>query len=317
MEIKRGHKNRFLMNLWVYIISMFSSRKKGDYIPRIFYFYMMIITVGSSYVALLLYRSHTATVFSISILLLFHMVFIEIYLRINEHFLMEQEKEIYMRQLALNESSVSQQRHSLQEFYAERQQLIEKLLLIKKDIEQGRMATVEEDLESFIHNGLPSDTISNCGNSTIDSVINFKHAAAKEYGIAFDLKLFVSTQLPFEPCDLGILIGNALDNAIEATKQCTRAEKTIHVSMQIKKESFIMVMKNPFEGELKKDPEGRLLTTGKHPQRHGYGLRSIMRIAEKYDGETIIRNDNGCFVLTVILNLNLSGDFCLSPEYTE
>lgn len=87
--------------------------------------------------------------------------------------------------------------------------------------------------------------------------------------------------------------------------------------MQIKKESFIMVMKNPFEGELKKDPEGRLLTTGKHPQRHGYGLRSIMRIAEKYDGETIIRNDNGCFVLTVILNLNLSGDFCLSPEYTE
>lgn len=72
--------------------------------------------------------------------------------------------------------------------------------------------------------------------------------------------------------------------------------------MGVKKEAWIMVIKNPYEHEIKKDRDERIISTKHEKHRHGYGLKSIMRIAEEYQGEVIIDTENGIFSLTVILN---------------
>ena len=51
----------------------------------------------------------------------------------------------------------------------------------------------------------------------IDALLNTKYSIAKENGIQFLLKIFIPEELPINQCDLGVVLGNALDNAIEAT----------------------------------------------------------------------------------------------------
>ena len=56
-----------------------------------------------------------------------------------------------------------------------------------------------------------------------------------------------------EPCDIGIALGNALDNAIEAVRDCRQHQKVIEISMGVKKQALVMLIKNPYEHVLKND----------------------------------------------------------------
>ena len=91
-------------------------------------------------------------------------------------------------------------------------------------------------------------------------------------------------------------------NAIEAAKKCRNSKKVIDISMGVKKEAWIIIIKNPFEGVLKRDRNGKILSTKTNEYRRGYGLKSIERIVEKYQGEIIIDTENGRFSVTMVLN---------------
>ena len=132
--------------------------------------------------------------------------------------------------------------------------------------------------------------------------INFKYTTARESRIEFRLKVFIPDELPIEQCDIGVVLGNAIDNAIEAVKQCESKERVIEISMGVKKEAWIIVIKNPYENEIKRDKNGTILSTKTETYRRGYGLKSIERIVEKYQGEVIIGAEDGKFCLTMVLN---------------
>lgn len=147
------------------------------------------------------------------------------------------------------------------------------------------------------------ENISSTGNDVIDAIINAKYAAAREYGVSFRLHLCVPETLAVEPCDLGVVIGNALDNAIAAVRECGEEEKVITISMGVRKNAWIMVMKNSYAHEIRQNRNGQILSSKPDRERHGYGLRSIKRIAETCAGDIIIETENHCFCLTVVLNL--------------
>lgn len=123
-------------------------------------------------------------------------------------------------------------------------------------------------------------------------------------GIKFLLKIHVQDELPIDQCDLGVVLGNTLDNAIEATKVCEVHEKTIDISMGIKKEAWVLLIKNPYEHKLLLDRNGNLLSTKKDKKQHGYGLTSVIRIAEKYNGEVLTDYSENRFAVTVVMNFN-------------
>ena len=134
----------------------------------------------------------------------------------------------------------------------------------------------------------------------IDALLNTKYSIAKENGIQFLLKIFIPEELPVNQCDLGVVLGNALDNAIEATEKCN---ENIEIAMGIKKQSLVLVIKNPYEGSLKQDKSGKLISTKNDFRRHGYGISSIQKVADKYGGDVIIGTQDGKFVLTVMMNI--------------
>lgn len=294
---------KIIMSIVMYIVTVIQRQKRGDFIAARFYLYLLFIPAGSGYIAIHQFRVGEASLLIVSILLLFNVIIFELYIKINEELMREKEKALYTQQLGMVAGNTAEQQKMMEEFYEERHNLVNELVVLRKEIEQKDKENALRSLNEIIHHCHYEESISQSGNSTIDAVINFKYAVAKEDGIAFRLKLFVPEKLPIVQCDLGVILGNAIDNAMEAVRQCTDEPKVIEISMGVKKESWIMVIKNPYTRKLCRAPGGRLLSTKQEKLHHGYGLKSIMKIAEKYEGEVLIHTQDGRFTLTVVLGL--------------
>lgn len=298
------------MVILVYIVSVVWNKNNGEIIPNKFYVGLLFIPLGSIYIAVNQFYFNNSIIFSAvatSILLLFNVIFFEIYFKMNEIFIYEKEKTVYVQQIDIISGNTLEQKKIMKNFHEEKHNLVNELVALKGGIEKDDKEMVVRNINRLINNCGYVGTICNSGNSIVDAIINFKYAIAKEYGIDLRLKIFIPDELPIEQCDIGIVLGNAIDNAIEATKDCNYKKKIIEISMGLKKQAWVLVIKNPFEHEIKKDKSGKILSTKQEKYGHGYGLKSIMRIAETYQGEAIIDAKNNLFSLTVVLNLN---NFC-------
>lgn len=264
-----------------------------------------MIPIGSIYIAFNEFYNRNGRLSSMivmSILLLFNVTIFEIYIKTSEVFMYEKEKTVYTQQMDIISENMIEQKRMLEEFQVEKHNLINELAVLRGSIEDGDKESAVRNLNKIINNFSNTEKVSNSGNSTVDAIINFKYTTAKEYGINFRLKVFIPNELPIEQSDVGVVLGNAIDNAIEAVRKCKSSKKVIEISMGVKKEAWIIVIKNPYEKEIKRDRNGNILSTKTKEYRRGYGLKSIERIVEKYQGESIIDTENGRFSLTMVLN---------------
>ena len=216
---------------------------------------------------------------------------------------MEKEKAVYTQQMNIMAINTEEQKKVMENFHREKHDWINELIVLKNEIEYENKAAVLQNIDRIIQNCQSGEIVSDTGNKCIDALINTKYATAKEKGIEFILKIFIPEELPINQCDIGIVLGNALDNAIEATEKSKSSAKKIEIAMGIKKEALILVVKNPLAGSLKKDKDGKLLSTKEDSKKHGYGINSIIRVARKYNGDVIIEDEEGQFVITVTMNL--------------
>lgn len=300
--------SKLIMIIFVSIISVIWNKKNRVLVTNNFYIYLLFVPSGSIYIAVNQIYTNSSKLFStitISILLLFNVVIFEIYLKMNEMFFYEKEKTVYAQQIDIISENTLEQKKIMEEFHEEKHNLINELIVLKERIEKGDRESVIRNINIIINNCNDVEVICNSGNNTVDAIINFKYAVAKEYDIHFQLKIFLPNELPIGQCDVGIVLGNAIDNAIEAVKQCKEQEKTIEISMGVKKESWVVVIRNPYEHQIKRDRNGMIVSTKQEKYRHGYGLQSIKKIVEKYQGEVIIDVGESTFSLIAVMNFGI------------
>lgn len=133
------------------------------------------------------------------------------------------------------------------------------------------------------------------GNSIINSILSVGLHQAQENHIPFYIDAWVSANLGVLPQDLFIILGNAIDNAIEECRQMSVEQKPyIQVSIHQKGKMLAIKIENPCRPQSMPKP-GKI---------HGYGLKNVQRCAEKYNGElqTIIQDN--VFHFFVLLNMN-------------
>ncbi|HIZ23231.1 MAG TPA: ATP-binding protein [Candidatus Blautia faecigallinarum] len=86
---------------------------------------------------------------------------------------------------------------------------------------------------------------------------------------------------------------NMLDNALEAAAKVAFPEER-SVSLQIKVSAPYLAIRceNSYNGEVKKDKKGRLLTTKENPAVHGYGCRQMEKMAKKYQSVLLFHTED-------------------------
>lgn len=147
------------------------------------------------------------------------------------------------------------------------------------------------------------------GNPVTDVIINDKYRKAQSLGIAFtvDFSYVESDRIPV--FDIGIILNNLLDNALEASEKINREERYINLSLKRKKAFLLIGVENGFDGRVLYDDreESNLPKTTKKclmPDRmpeHGLGLKNVKEVAERYLGGVSINVEGKVFRVTVML----------------
>ena len=103
--------------------------------------------------------------------------------------------------------------------------------------------------------------------------------------------------------DVNIILGNLLDNAIEAC-EIVEDVKEISLSIYIRASYLVIIVRDTYRGNL----EGlyTLTSTKKKQKEHGIGLRSVKDILKNYQGKLIIDNDEKQVMLKCIIGLDVA-----------
>ena len=141
------------------------------------------------------------------------------------------------------------------------------------------------------------------GNVVTDVIVNDKQKTAERRGIQFCSEFSYPQTDGYNAYDIGIIINNLLQNALEACERMTEGEKYIYLSGRQKKKFYLIHVKNSFEGEVIFDEETNLplSTKEKDISLHGIGLSNVKREVEKYMGDVDIKVRENEFSVTVLL----------------
>lgn len=137
-------------------------------------------------------------------------------------------------------------------------------------------------------------------NIIVDALLNNKILQANQNGSVIQNDLEIPSTLAIENSDLCIILGNALDNAIEAVKSLQDKRRRIHLLMKYIQGNLLIQIKNPYI-EKKKKRNFTLTTTKENILLHGFGLKSIEKSVRKYDGSIDIDKQRGVFTISILL----------------
>lgn len=205
--------------------------------------------------------------------------------------------------IELNYAMLKKQYGQLQDDYNEKRRELHnqahflyllKNLLLEGNIEQAIHHLTEKEVETTLERKGKYT-----GISTVDFMLNYKIKEAAKYGIAIETNLDIYF-CPLEVTDMCILLGNLLDNAIEAVRFLPEDKRIIMIKMKNPNNFFLMEISNPYEGERKKK-NGRYVTTKENKNIHGLGLVSVEKIVEKFEGLIEIKDADHIFDVFISL----------------
>lgn len=159
---------------------------------------------------------------------------------------------------------------------------------------------IEESIEIY-------ESMVKSGNEVLDTILTEKSLYCRERGITVSC-VADGRQMGFiNTIDLYAILGNALDNAIEAVEKFnTREKRQIDVMIYREKQFLVINIVNPMKGKLIYNEEsvydGEIPQTTKADRfHHGFGLMSIRYMVKKYDGYLSLSEEDGCFSLKILI----------------
>ena len=145
------------------------------------------------------------------------------------------------------------------------------------------------------------DTVYKTGNVMVDAILNSKLSLISEHRIKVNVKASVPADLKMSDIDICVIIGNLLDNAMEAClKIQDEDERFIRIFIGVLKSQLYISVSNSCP-EVKK--LGKKYLSTKNSESHGFGIMRIDRIAEKYNGFINRQNEEKVFATEVMLPL--------------
>lgn len=145
------------------------------------------------------------------------------------------------------------------------------------------------------------ESIVKTGNEVLDTILTEKSLYCKEQGITVSCVADGSQMGFINTIDLYAILGNALDNAIEAVEKFgCQEERQIDVMIYRQQQFLVINIVNPTKEKLVYEEE-LPKTTKKDRLHHGFGLKSIQYMVKKYDGQLNISEEDGCFSLKILI----------------
>ncbi len=220
----------------------------------------------------------------------------------------EEEKKEFLAAQVRQMQSAEGESIDLQALYAElrnlRHDMKHHMQVMDGLLERGQQEAAREYRQE-IHKDDAVAYVNTCasGFAAVDALLLAKSAICKRNEIHLEMKLCTLEQLPMSQPEFCAVLGNILDNAIEACCKlpAESSRRQIGFSMQIARKMLHISCKNPLE-ELPRQQNDRYLTD-KPGEGHGYGIESIRSAVKKVGGRVDFLCAEGFFFVSVLLEL--------------
>ena len=233
------------------------------------------------------------------VLLLFDIVMFKVYVMYQEQNQMKRMKQEAKNQLEIYDRQIHEKQKVMDEVRKTKHDMKNNMIYLQ-NLLKANPEEAEKYLEKFIGKTTKkTDEFSKSGNFSIDSMLNYKNMIAKSKGLSLILEEQIPINLPYENSDLCVILGNLLDNAIEAAENSENKE--IDVRIVYVKNKLKITVKNYYTGKIKKDTGGNFISTKSDTKNHGIGLQSVTRIVDAYGGVMEVRTDHSVFQVDIII----------------
>lgn len=297
------------LNVLFFIVSMaangFKNVKNDNALPKSFWSVLLIIPILSLFVLAMFFQSEGLSVYEVgssvaAILIVNFTIFFlfdrieKLYREKQESILIGQQNEYYVNQLTVIEDlyeTAKKLRHDIKNH----------LLTLFSYIENNSNAEAKKYISDIINIYQSKAEIVHTGYPEIDSLLNFKLQPAVEEGINVNVRVSLPSGLIFSFFDLTVILGNLIDNALEAVSLITE-NRFIDFRMSCSKGMMIIKISNPYKNAVIKE-NSKIVTSKMDKTNHGIGLRSVNETLEKYNGMMEIETEENIFTITAALYL--------------
>ena len=271
-------------------------------LPVRYSFMLVLIPIGSIYIMnnifMLGYKLHSnraniQSAVTAVILLGVNVLVFYIYIKLADDLQLRRMTSVYEQQLDLCERHQQERELSILRLRDMRHNMKNNLVSILAYAENGDNEKIIRFVNEIMEEGgIKTSTVTNSGNIVIDSLIGYWYVEAKKVGIDFSVNLNIPMEMPFRGADICLILGNLLENAVEAAQKA-EGKKYIRLHMKYDKNNLLLFVENNYKGVLIKTKDKRLKSTKTDAENHGVGLSSVYRIAAKYHGVVTIDDDVG------------------------
>lgn len=303
--------SKALMFLLVKALGWFFGNEKIKDLPNSYSMILVLIPLGSMFVMYTLFWAsvdnqrpiHIIMPFAaLIIMLLINILIFTTYLKLSEDLELRQKNVVYRQEIQLYNKYIEEKENSMLEFRSAKHNLKNQFIFLLERCEKREYNELEQFLKQLIKKAFFEGlTISNTQNSVVDALVNYKYTVAKRFGIQYMVKLDIPMHLPYDNGDMCIILGNTLDNALEANIRSKIENRYIKLKMRMDSNNLLIVVENSFDGIINRDKKGQILTVKTNKIDHGMGLTSIKKAVEKYHGIMKISYTNSVFITEILL----------------
>ncbi|MEK3748073.1 ATP-binding protein [Paenibacillus sp. FSL E2-8871] len=275
----------------IQIIRLLAKRRSYSLDYRYYIFFSVIPIVSINQLNILTYKDAYSFI-SVIVLLFLNVMIFYVFDNIIDKFQFMHENAQLQQQMDHQDANYEKVVHSFKSIKRIIHDTNQQFLYIEECIERNELAAAREHIKTTLNKVEGAYQRVNTGNLVIDALVTNTLNIGQANGIRIDTKLSLCSQkVHIDRYDLCVVIGNMLDNAIEASKKLKIAEdRYILIKIHSTESTLLIHIMNHMENEVT-----HLNSQKSNPEFHGIGLTNIARICDKYGGHMTIETKHKVF----------------------
>lgn len=231
-------------------------------------------------------------------IMVINVVILYYYNQIQMQYEKEYKQQLLQLQMQEYEMQLVQMHQSYQKIRSMKHELKHFAYAVEEEIKKGHLEEVGKILSEMKASVSEYEAVSWSGHPVLDSILNYLQEKARMAGAVIEMGIKVPEDLHLNALDMNILLGNLLENAIEAVQNIE--DKTIRLQMRYDIGVLLIHTCNSYGGTVK-IKNGIYMTQKADKENHGIGLINVKRIVDQYDGTIKIESSEGKFDVNIVL----------------
>lgn len=174
---------------------------------------------------------------------------------------------------------------------------------LKKIINRFENKLNEQDLQSLKSALDFYDSTISTGNDVLDVILSEKSLLCRQNNIKFTSMVDGQKLDMFTPTQLYSIFGNIMDNAIRASKNLDVEKRFISLTVKKEDNHIIIEESNFYEGTINILENNLIATSKKDKAKHGFGIKSIVYLINRFGGNTELKAKDNCFTIRITLSI--------------